>query len=302
MNARTRFLRFLSGVAISLVVLIAGFSLVRAAIPSWGATQAELGEALPGDEILPQAPSAWVNAVTINAAPAAVWPWLIQMGDSRGGFYSFMFIERTFMRAFGFNSSEVKAYYANADRIHPEWQNPPVAQGMIMDYVAIRQYEPGSYLLASATEKFAGMGWTWLWHITPTNDGRTRLVVHLRTQPPAVENPNPVMDAVVGAVVDLGGFVMEKNMIDGIKLRAEGGSEPNWTEIVEIVLWLAAFALGIAAAVLYITRRAWKLPLTLGLLTIVLLLVFTYLQPALWLRGAADLLLLGGVVYSAKGR
>jgi hypothetical protein len=302
MKARTRFLRFVSGFAICLVVLIAGFSIVRAAIPTWGATKAEQIQALPGDEVLPKAPSAWVNAVTINAAPETVWPWLIQMGDSRGGFYSFMFIERTFMRAFGFNSGEVQAYYQNADRIHPEWQNPPQGQGMIMDYVAVREYEPGRYLLASATEKFAGMGWTWLWHITPTADGRTRLVVHLRTQPPAAEQPNPVMDAVVGAVVDLGGFVMEKNMIDGIKLRAEGGSEPNWAEIVEIVLWLAALGLGIAAAVRYIARRAWRLPLALGLAAIVLLLVFTYLQPALWLRAVADLLLLGGVVYSAKAK
>ncbi|MBE0699532.1 MAG: hypothetical protein IH586_21625 [Anaerolineaceae bacterium] len=171
---------------------------------------------------------------------------------------------------------------------------------MIMDYVALREYEPGRYLLASATEKFAGMGWTWLWHISPTTDGHTRLVVHLRTQPPAAEQPNPVMDAVVGAVVDLGGFVMEKNMIDGIKLRAEGGSEPNWAETVEIILWLAALALGITAAVLYITRRSWQLPLALGLAAIVLLLVYTYLQPALWLRAAADLALLAGVVAAGK--
>lgn len=296
MHPRNRLARLLAGFSLCLAVLIAGFSIVRANIPTWGATNAELAQHLPGDEILPSAPSAWVNAVTINAAPETVWPWLIQMGDSRGGFYSYMFIERLFMRAFGFSSVEVQTYYQNASIVHLEWQNPPLGQGMIMDYVAVRAYEPGVYLLASATEKFAGMGWTWLWHITPTEDGRTRLVVHLRTQPPDAENPNPLMDSVVGAVVDLGGFVMEKNMIDGIKLRAEGGSEAGWVETAEIILWLAALGLGLAGAVQYMRRSAWQIPLAVGLASLVILLVFTYLQPALWLRAALDLLLLGGLL------
>jgi hypothetical protein len=300
MNPRTRILRFLSGLGLALVVLWIGFSIVRANIPSWGATPAEVSQSLPGDEVLPAAPSAWVNAVTIAAAPEEVWPWLIQMGDSRGGFYSFMFIERAMMRAFGFSATEAQVFYQNADRVHADWQNPPLQQGMIVDYVAIRDYKPGKYLLASATEKFAGMGWTWLWYISPTADGRTRLVVHLRTQPPASESPNPVMDAVVSAVVDLGGFVMEKNMLDGIKIRAEGSGEPAWGETFEIAVWLFGLALGAASAVMYITRRAWQLPLAIGLLSIVILLSFTYLQPALWLRGAADLLLLGGVIYARK--
>ena len=300
MHPRNRLLRFLTGFGLCLVVLIAGFSIVRTNIPTWGARPEEVAHPLPGDEILPNAPSAWVNAITIDAAPEAVWPWLIQMGDSRGGFYSYMFIERLFMRAFGFTSAEAQTYYQNASRVHPEWQNPFIGQGMIMDYVAVRAYEPGVYLLASATEKFAGMGWTWLWHITPTEDGRTRLVVHLRTQSPAAENPNPLMDAVVGAVVDLGGFVMEKNMIDGIKLRAEGGREATWIETAEIILWLATLGLGFAAAVQFMRCSAWQIPLAVGLASIVVLLFFTYLQPALWLRAALDLLLLSGLVFTKR--
>lgn len=302
MTARTRFLRFLFGLTTVLVVLMIGFSIVRTNIPSWGATSEELRQPLPGDEVLPTPPSAWVNAITIDAAPEAVWPWIIQMGDSRGGFYSYMFIERAMMRAFGFSAAEANVYYQNASTIHPEWQNPPLQQGMIVDYVAIRKYEPERYLLASATEKFAGMGWTWLWHISPTADGQTRLVIHLRTQPPAAEEPNPVMDAVVGTVVDLGGFVMEKNMIDGIKLRAEGGSEPAWTETAEIFLWLLMLIFGIVAAFVYLNRRSWQLPLALGLFAVVFLLVFTYLQPALWVRAAANLVIVLGLVWIIRNK
>ncbi len=295
---QNRCFRFILGLFLCLIVLGAGFSIVRASIPTWGATQAEIAQALPGDDVLPNPPSAWVNAITIDAAPEDVWPWLIQMGDTRGGFYSYMYIERLMMRAFGYSAAEAAATYQNAARIYPEWQNPPEGQGMIADYVAIHTYAPGSYLLASATEKFAGMGWTWLWHISPAPGGKTRLVVHLRTQPPAAEEPNPAMDAVIGNAVDLGGFVMEKKMIDGIKLRAEGGSEPAWGQAAEVVLWLAALVLGIIAAVQYMRRARWQVPLAVGLAAIVFLLIFTYLQPALWLRAAADLLLLGGVIRS----
>jgi hypothetical protein len=306
MSFRNRFIRFMAGLALLLIVLITGFSVVRANIPTWGATPAEVAQKdLPGDEFLPNAPSSWVNAVTIDAPPEAVWPWISQIGDTRGGFYSYMFIERLFMRAIGPKDADPNEYYVNANTIHPEWQNPPIGESVILNAVLIHEYEPERYMLVMADpEVMAGMGWTWLWHLTPTADGRTRLVIHLRTQPPVDPNapPNPVIDAVVGAVVDLGGFVMEKAMLDGIKLRAEGGSEPAWIETAEIFLWLAALAAGAAAGWLYLTRPNWQRPLLVALLAVIVLFIFTYLQPALWLRVLIDLALFGGVAWAAEAK
>jgi hypothetical protein len=298
MSARRFFLRLAAGFVILLVVLVIGFATVLQFIPIWGATPEELTQTLPGDDILPNPPSAWVNAVTINAPPEQVWPWIIQIGDTRGGFYSYMFIERGFMRAIGDPALNPNDFYINAKRVHPEWQNPPSGQGIILDYVAISDYQPNSYVLAQATEKFAGMGWTWLWHITPTADGQTRLVVHLRLQPPV--DPNAADNPVMGWVMDLGGFVMEKNMIDGIKLRAEGRTEPGWIESAEIVLWLAALLAGLAAGWLYLTRSGWQRPLLVALTAVIALFVLTYLQPEIWLRALIDAALVGGVVWAAN--
>ena len=72
--------------------------LMRARLGRWGATDAEAREALPGDEIART--SEWgdrlvsTRAITIDAPPEAVWPWLVQMGSGRAGFYTHEWVER----------------------------------------------------------------------------------------------------------------------------------------------------------------------------------------------------------------
>ena len=77
----------------------------------WGATDAEVARALPGDELVPDAKISSTHAITIRAAPAEVWPWLVQLGQGRGGFYSYDWIED----AMGLEIH-------SADRILPEYQ------------------------------------------------------------------------------------------------------------------------------------------------------------------------------------
>ena len=78
----------------------------------WGATDAETAGALPGDDFLPSADLQATRAITIKAPAEAVWPWLAQMGQGRGGFYSYDFLEN--LQGLDIHS---------ADRIHPEWQD-----------------------------------------------------------------------------------------------------------------------------------------------------------------------------------
>jgi hypothetical protein len=84
--------------------------------------------------------------------------------------------------------------------------------------------------------------------------------------------------------MNLGGFIMERNMMTGLKTRAEGGVEPGFTEPLEIFLWLAALVVGIVAAVRFITRPAWQVPLAVGLASVAALFVLTFLQPEIWVR------------------
>ena len=82
--------RFLLGLSLTLLVLILGFAWVAALIPAWGAQPDEVALSLPGDEVVPQPQILWDHAITIQAPAAQVYPWLIQIGDTRGAFYSYV--------------------------------------------------------------------------------------------------------------------------------------------------------------------------------------------------------------------
>lgn len=281
MPIRSAFLRFLLGVVLVVLAAWFGFAITEATMGTYGATAAEQAEVLPGDESMPDAPIRWRHAITINAKPEAVWPWIIQMGDDRAAFYSYTFIERMVDPRPGI--------YVNASSIHPEWQNPGVGRSIIATQLSLAQIEPGKYMLA--TNDAGVMGWTWLWHITPTADGRTRLAVHMQLLPPPGMD-NPVLMHVVG----LGAFIMERNMMTGLKARAEGIGEPGWIEPLEIGLWFAALLAGLAAAVRWVARGSW-LALAVGLAAVAALFVLTFLQPAVWLRALIDLALIGGCAW-----
>lgn len=82
---------------------------------NWGATDAEVAAELPGDELVQPGSVRTTRGITIAAPPEAVWPWLAQIGEDRGGFYSYDWLERL-----------VGTHIHNADTVHPEWQNVKV--------------------------------------------------------------------------------------------------------------------------------------------------------------------------------
>jgi hypothetical protein len=55
----------------------------------WGSTNEEVDLSLPGDDLVPNAKLKATHTITINASPAQIWPWLVQIGQGRGGFYSY---------------------------------------------------------------------------------------------------------------------------------------------------------------------------------------------------------------------
>lgn len=289
MTAKNRTRRFLFGFSLALVLIIAGFSIANGLIPNWGSTPEEQSRALPGDEIFPQPVTKWTHAITINAAPEAVWPWLIQMGDTRGGFYSYRYVEKAVMLLFGANPA---LYYNNAASVHPEWQSPTAGDGMIMDTLVLRDFKANQYVIAGPKPEMSDGGLLWTWYIEPAGEGRTRLIVHMLVQIPGMQD-NKAIDT----AMNLATFMMGRKMMDGIKLRAEGGAEADWVQVAEALVWFAALAAGIAAAQRFMTRSSWKFPLAVGLASIAALFVMVYLQPALWLRVLIDLGLVGALVW-----
>lgn len=289
MSYKVRLWRLLLGLVTLGLSLFVLFAAILPAIHRWGATDAEVARTLPGDELLTNPLVDWTHATTINAPPAAVWPWIAQLGDTRGGYYSYTFIENQVGALTG--AADYNVVYVNADRIHPEWQNPQPGDSLIQSVLQVYAVEPGQYLLANSLDPTV-MNWVWLWYLEPMAQGQqTRLVVRMAIATGA-EISNPVM----GFMMDIGGFVMEQNMLQGIKVRAEGGGEPGWTEPVEIVLWFAALLAGVVAALLFILRPAWLLPLSVAVGAVIALFILTFVQPVLWQRLVIDLALWMGVV------
>lgn len=290
---QTLALRILLGLVIMGLLLAALFNITLYFIPTWGATDAESARALPGDGLNAHPNLLWTNAITINASQKEVWPWIAQIGDTRGGFYSYTFIENQVGKL-----TDAQGYtvvYTNANEIHPEWQNPQPGEPLIQGTLQVRESEAGRYLLAESIQPAPFM-WVWCWYVEPTDADTTRLISRFSIQIPGDAAGNPVMDFMLNA----GGFVMQQNMMQSIKLRAEGGTEPAWIESVEIVLWMAALLAGLTTAVLYLIRKDWRWPLSFAVLSIVVIFILTFIQPHLLIRFVLDTGLIVAVVWSAR--
>ncbi len=183
---------------------------VRPWMYRWGAHDDELTAVLPGDELVASGGPRTTRALTIDASPGQVWPWLAQIGEDRGGFYSYSALERL-----------VGAQIHNAATVHPEWQDVRVGDtiwlarrygGAARQLVAA--VEPRSHLVLMSPDDFERMGQgllaggAWGFYLRDTA-GCTRLLV--RGSGGAVGNP----------VFDIPHFVMEQKMMRGVRARAE---------------------------------------------------------------------------------
>ncbi len=289
MTSQEPFHRALLGALCLIVVVVLAFGWIGPMIPTWGSTPEEVARALPADELVPQPSLIWNHALTIHAPADRVYPWLVQIGDSRAAFYSITFIENAFCATSG------ACRYVNANRIHPEWQNPPKGvQGVIVDYMVIQDYQPGQYVLVTATGKVP-LIWTWLWYVQPVDANTSRLIVRHRVAfPPGA--PQGVIHVVFAA-----GFLMERAMMLGIQARAQGRVPSPVEEPLGAASWLAVFGLGVACAVRFIVVAKNHVGLATGLAAVIALFVLTYVQPAMgWRLGLLSLVLLGTVVAFAK--
>jgi hypothetical protein len=193
------------------VVVSAGcalyWALLREPIVTWGATEAEAGARLPGDELLEDADGVATRAISIHAPASAVWPWLAQMGPApRGGAYTFDWIENLL----GLNMHSV-------DRVLPEFQDPRVgdAIGYGRNRMRVERVEPERVLAWRSEDG----NWVWTF-VLAHSDGMTRLISRNRFRLPRLVGR-------LGMVpMEPASLVMERKMLRGIKRRAEKLASP----------------------------------------------------------------------------
>jgi hypothetical protein len=236
---------------------------------------------MPGD----LSGSRWTRAVLIEATPEQIWPWLVQFGQGRGGWYSYDWLENLL----GFDIH-------TADQILPEYQNPQIGTPICMSGSfcpsIVHVIEPYQWFGWQATESGSPV-WTFAFGLFPEGENRTRLVVR--------ESFNPAFmppAAVIG--LEIPDTVMELKMLDTLKARAEGRPVSGIITVFEITVWLAALVASLLAGWQVLNRPEWRRPLVVYLAGLVVLLLISFLFLPLWLRGFLAIALFAGLVWSVK--
>ena len=180
---------------------------------TWGATDEELNSPLPGDELVPDAKMIATHAITIHAPVSNVWPWLVQIGQTRGGFFSYTSLENI-----------VGCHMSNADEIHPQWQEIKVGDRVWLHPKAptlpVAIVEPYRALVLGGVpeEKHQGaMVGTWGFYLKERDKKTTRLIIRGRGR----QEPGLLRWVSDYVVFEPAHFIMERKMMLGIKHRAE---------------------------------------------------------------------------------
>jgi len=182
----------------------------------WGATDDEVAGMQPGDDLLPDADLIATRSITVRRPAGDVWPWIAQLGQGRGGFYSYDLLENL-----------VGCDIHSADRVVPEWQAVRVGDQVRLHPdvgLAVALVDPGHALvlrggvpMGSAPPPY---DFTWAFVVQERSDDAARLLVRERYRyaqrwAPLLVEP-----------VELLSFVMSQKMLRGIKRRAEAQSQP----------------------------------------------------------------------------
>lgn len=178
--------------------------LVRPWTMRWGATDQEVAQHLPGDDIVARPDFNATQAITIKARPDDVWPWLVQIGSGRAGWYSYDRIDNSGV--------------PSASTVVPDLQRlgvgdlVPMVKGKEIGLI-VKDMEPNRRMLW-----WDGKGeYTWEWVLAPIEDQSTRLVRRLRaTYPPFFSTRMLYV-----ALATSGDIVMVSRELRGIKERAE---------------------------------------------------------------------------------
>lgn len=191
---------------------------------TYGATSEERRKTLPGDELCTEPQAQTTHAITIDAPPAQVWPWLVQMGWGRGQWYTARWVDTLLFPANG----------PSADHIHPEWQDLKVGDRVLdgtpeMDCAfVVAAVEPDHLLVLHSTEHLppgfaerfgASIDWSWAFVLDDVAGGRTRFVFRSRLH----LEPRWVEALYLGAIVPAD-FIMSRQMMRGLKARVEAMS------------------------------------------------------------------------------
>lgn len=263
MRFAIRALAVVLSIAASLLIYSA---FIRPWFVQWGATPQELAASDPTDRLAVRSGGDATRAVTIDAPPRSVWPWIAQIGQGRGGFYSYDILENVLGRC----------DIHSTDRLLPQFDRPKTGDpfsfcGSESPATKSRLYvEPGRAIAYAP-------GWAVV--IAPAGTDKTRLIARSR----GLRGPDigAIGDYLVWDVtVDTMHYVMERKMLEGIKRRAEGARPFSPLEDdVQVLSWTIAFLVMVAGTIGVFAGRRMSPQLGLAWAGFAVWMVLMLVQP-----------------------
>lgn len=198
--------------ASQIAVQILLYPLLRRWRRRWGSTEEERALRLPGDELVPEPQWTYNHAVSVDAPRSAVWPWLLQLGQGRGGFYTYEGLENL-----------VGCQIHNVMEIRPELERLRVGDTIVTHGGSgygppVTRIEPERALVLGGPPNEKGSQATWAFHLLDGPNGSTRLLERGH----GVAGRGLLEKLSFGpCLIDPIGFVMSKKMLRTIKKLAE---------------------------------------------------------------------------------
>jgi hypothetical protein len=286
---RKFFARLFASLALIALVMAAYLLWARPYQLHWGATQDEISWPMPGDELDAHPTFLATRAITIEGTPQEIWPWLVQMGYNRAGYYGFDIIENI--------GSESGAY--SAELIVPELQNVKVG-----DEVPISAAGSWVFYAIESERYFIWSGETaedgFTWALYPIDENQTRLVSRIRWSH-HWSQPNLIALDLFTEFTD---HLAVRKILQGVKGRVEGNNESMTQINTEFFIYMITALIFAAVIVLLLVRPlSWDRWLT-GLATGIVWLITWYAPISIWLGAILLICAMFGIwrAYKPKSR
>lgn len=275
--------RILAVAGIIAVVLAVYLLWARPLQLRWGATDEEVQRPMPGDGLNTNPTFLATRAITIEGTPEEIWPWLMQMGYTRAGFYGYGILENLGS--------------PSAERILPQFQDFQVgdevpispAGSMVFDAIA-----PNQYLIWGGDASYG----SYTWALYPFDGTRTRLVLRIRSSHRWMHPGMVALDL----FTEFTDHLAIRKILQGVKGRVEGNIQPMSDVNIEFFVYLGALIVFIWATIsvlrLPLTWGSWLVGLAGGLTW----LVAWYSPVSIWIGAGLSFLIVWAVRVEFRDR
>lgn len=281
--------KILCVIALISVIIFTYSTIVNPWYSKWGAMENEQKMPFPGDDIVTTPNYRYTQAITIHTSKAAVWQWLVQIGQARGGFYSFELLENM-----------IGCDIQNADRIMPQFQNLAVG-----DSIKLHPEAPGILVVVVDSAKAIVSGGrnenhidasSWSFLLKELDINKTRLIARFRS------SYSPTIESVLlqRLFVEPTSLFMQKKMLIGLKQRAEGTFHSSVPDHIQVILWMVLFAIFVIASISIFLKFHWMRLYIVGFASAFALMMLVSWQPSVLIGIPLTIFIIVAFVWAFK--